>query len=172
MGVLHVFSSIPVVDRDASMEWYERFIGRAADLIPNDSEAAWQLTDSGWLYILVEPDRAGTALNTLLVDELDAFLAGLRDREIVVGPIETMSNGVRFAMVADPLGNRLKIAQTIASTARTPPGDSVDRDISTSAATANTSPYLTFEARRKQTSKRRPNLLLVNATRRNSRRRM
>lgn len=111
MRFLHVFSSIPVVERDTAMAWYERFAGRPADLIPNDSEAAWQLTDSSWLYILAEPDRAGTALHTLLVDHLDALVAGLADRGIAFGPIETMGNGARFVIVTDLDGNRLKVAQ-------------------------------------------------------------
>jgi hypothetical protein len=111
MRFLHVFSSIPVVERDASMEWYERFAGRPPDLVPNDSEAAWQLTDSSWLYILAEPERAGSALHTLLVDDLEELLAGLELRAIASGPIETMANGVRFVVVSDPDGNRLKVAQ-------------------------------------------------------------
>jgi hypothetical protein len=94
------------------MEWYERFAGRPADLIPNDSEAAWQLTDSSWLYVLAEPARAGTALHTLLIADLDAFVAALADRGIGCDPVETMGNGVRFAMVRDPDGNHLKVAQT------------------------------------------------------------
>jgi len=112
MRFLHVFSSIPVAERDAAVEFYERFTGRAPDLIPNDIEAAWQLTDSGWIYVIVEAARAGTALNTLLVEDLDAVLAGLSDRGVAFGPIETMSNGPRFVMVTDPDGNRVKVAQT------------------------------------------------------------
>jgi predicted enzyme related to lactoylglutathione lyase len=112
MRILHVFSSIPVAERDTAMEWYERFAGRQADLIPNDSEAAWQLTDSSWLYILAEPARAGSSLHTLLVDDLDAFVMGRTDRGIAFGPIETIGNGARFVTVTDPDGNRLKVAQT------------------------------------------------------------
>lgn len=113
MRFLHVFSSIPVVERDTAMEWYERFTGRPADLIPNNTEAAWQLTDLSWLYILAEPDRAGSALHTLLVDDLHAFVVGLADREIAPGPIETMDNGARFVIVTDPDGNRLKVARCL-----------------------------------------------------------
>lgn len=111
MRFLHVFSSIPVAERDTAVKWYEGFTGRPPDLIPNDIEAAWQLTDSGWIYVIAEPDRAGTALNTLLVDDLDAVVAGLADRGVAFGPIETMSNGPRFVMVTDPDGNHLKVAQ-------------------------------------------------------------
>lgn len=112
MRILHVFTSIPVVERDAAMEWYERFAGRPADLIPNDSEAAWQLTDSSWLYIVAEPDRAGSSLCTLLVDDLDTFVMGRTNRGIAFDPIGTMADGARFVTVSDLDGNRLKVAQT------------------------------------------------------------
>lgn len=111
MVVTYVFVGIPVIDRDAAVAWYERLIGRAPDLIPNDDEAAWDLSTTGWIYVLVDAERAGSALNTLLVDDLDGFLSGVAERGIVAGPVETMENAVRFAIVTDPYGNRLKVGQ-------------------------------------------------------------
>lgn len=99
------------------MGWYERFAGRAPDLIPNKDEAAWQLSETGWIYLIADPNRAGSGLSTLLLDDLDAFLAGLAERGIAAGPIEVMGNGVRHVTVADPDGNRLKLGQ--------PPGEQV-----------------------------------------------
>ena len=55
--------------------------------------------------------RAGSALNTLLVDDLDRFLADLAERDIESGRIETMGNGVRVAVVTDPDGNRIQVGQ-------------------------------------------------------------
>ena len=75
VAVEHLFAGIPVADRDAAVEWYTRFIGRAPDLIPNRDEAAWQLHDAAWIYVIAHPSRAGSALNTLLVDDLDGLLA-------------------------------------------------------------------------------------------------
>lgn len=86
-------------------------IGRQPDLIPNDNEAAWRLTDTGWLYVIVDADRAGSGLNTLLVDDLDGFLAGITARGIGAGPVQTMDNGVRVTIVTDPDGNRLQLGQ-------------------------------------------------------------
>jgi len=111
MAVTYVFAGIPVSQRDAAAGWYERLVGRPPDLIPNDHEAAWRLTDTGWIYIVVDPDRAGSALNTLLVDDLDALLAGLAERGIVTGPVETIGDAVRGTHVTDPDGNRLQIGQ-------------------------------------------------------------
>jgi hypothetical protein len=94
MAVAHVFAGIPVADRDAAVSWYERLCGRPPDLIPNEDEAAWQLNDAGWIYIIADVDRAGSSLNTLLVDDLDAFLADLTERGIAAGPVETIGDGV------------------------------------------------------------------------------
>jgi predicted enzyme related to lactoylglutathione lyase len=111
MAVQHVFASIPVPDRDAAVAWYERFVGRSPDLIPNDDEAAWRLTETAWIYVIVDAGRAGSALHTLLVDDLDAFLAGLAERGLRCGPVETMDVGVRRTMISDPHGNRLQVGQ-------------------------------------------------------------
>jgi predicted enzyme related to lactoylglutathione lyase len=111
MKITHVFGSIPIADLDSARSWYERFIGRAPDLVPNESEAAWRLTETGWLYVILDEVRAGSALHTLLVDDLDAFLAGLAQRGITAGPVEIVGDGVRRTTVHDPDGNRLSVGQ-------------------------------------------------------------
>jgi hypothetical protein len=115
--VTHVFAGIPVADRDAILGWYERLTGRPPDLIPNADEAAWQMSEDGWIYIVADVDRAGSALHALLVDDLDAFLVELVERGIAAGPIETIGGAVRVAIVTDPDGNRLKLGQPPAHSA-------------------------------------------------------
>jgi predicted enzyme related to lactoylglutathione lyase len=107
----YVFAGIPVGDRDAAVAWYQRFVGRPPDLIPNDAEAAWQLTATGWIYVISDAGLPGTALQTLLVDDLDALLVGLAERGIAVGPVETIGERVRFVVLEDPDGNRIKVGQ-------------------------------------------------------------
>jgi len=109
--ITHVFLGIPVVDRVTAIDWYTRLSGRPPDMLPNEREAAWQLAGAGWLYVLVDPPRAGSSLNTLLVDDLNGFLSGLAERRIDAGPVETIGDGVRQAIVTDPDSNRLKLAQ-------------------------------------------------------------
>jgi len=111
MAVTYVFAGIPVVERDAAAGWYDRLFGRAPDLVPNDDEAAWRLTETAWLYIVVDAARAGSALHTLLVDDIDAFLTGLAQRGITTGPVSVIGDGVRRTEVADPDGNRIRIGQ-------------------------------------------------------------
>jgi predicted enzyme related to lactoylglutathione lyase len=111
MAVTHVFASIPVVDRNAAVDWYERLVGRAPDLIPNDDEAAWQMSETGWIYVIADPGRAGSGLSTLLVEDLDVFLAGLAERGIAAAPVEIIGSNVRRTIITDPDGNRLNVGQ-------------------------------------------------------------
>jgi catechol 2,3-dioxygenase-like lactoylglutathione lyase family enzyme len=111
MDFTYVFAGIPITDLDAAVGWYESLTGRPPDLIPNEIEAAWRFTDTGWIYVVVDPDRAGSALHTLLVDDLDAFLAGLADRGVVAARVEIIGDGVRRTTLTDPDGNRLNVGQ-------------------------------------------------------------
>ncbi|HEY8770534.1 MAG TPA: VOC family protein [Thermoleophilaceae bacterium] len=107
MAFTEVFSGIAVADIGLARAWYERLMSRPADMLPNDNEAAWQLAGHGWIYLVGDRERAGKALVTLLVDDLDAQLAGLAERGLEAGPIETLGNGVRKATIADPDGNTI-----------------------------------------------------------------
>ena len=111
MAVTYVFAGIPVAHRDSAAGWYGRLIGRPPDLVPNDDEAAWRLTETGWIYIVVDAERTGSALHTLLVDDLDGFLADIAERGITTNPVETIGGGVRRTEVTDPDGNHLQIGQ-------------------------------------------------------------
>lgn len=114
--IAHVFAGIPVRDLDAARAWYERLAGRPPDLVPDDSEAAWRLTDSAWICLIADAERAGSMQHTLLVDDLDAFLAGPAERGIAAGPLELIADGtVRRVLLRDPDGNRLQIGQPPAS---------------------------------------------------------
>ena len=114
MAVEHVFTGVPVADRDAAVAWYERLVGKPPDLIPNEHEAAWRLTPTSWVYIVADPERAGSAFNTVLVSDLDSFLADMKDRGIAAGAVETIGRSVRQTIIADPDGNRLKVGQPMA----------------------------------------------------------
>lgn len=111
MTVTNLFAGIPVHNRDAAAAWYERFAGRPPDLIPNEDEAAWRLTDTGWVYVVADAARAGSAYHTLLVDDLDAFLTGLAERGLSGDPVQTMDAGLRHTFLTDPDGNRLQVGQ-------------------------------------------------------------
>jgi len=111
MPVTNVFAGIAVRDRDAAIKFYERLLGIPPTMLPNDDEAAWQLTGGGWLYVLRDGQRAGGAVVTLLVDDFDARLAAAAAAGIELGPVETVAGSVRTTWITDPDGNRVQIGQ-------------------------------------------------------------
>jgi predicted enzyme related to lactoylglutathione lyase len=111
MGITHVFAAIPVRDHAAAVDWYARLLGRAPDLLPHATESAWQLTDTGWIAVVEDAARPGTARHTVLVDDLDTELAALAERGLEPAPVETYGSGARKAEFSDPDGNRIGFAQ-------------------------------------------------------------
>jgi hypothetical protein len=67
MAITNVFAGIATADYDSALPWYERLLGRPPDLIPNENEAAWQMAETAWMYLVADADGAGKALLTLLV---------------------------------------------------------------------------------------------------------
>ncbi len=78
--------------------------------MPNEREAAWELHDGAWIVLIADREHAGGGLNTLIVEDLDGFLAAARERGVEPGPIEPVGEGMRQSIVSDPDGNRLKVA--------------------------------------------------------------
>lgn len=110
MAFTHVFAGIFVADRDRAAGWYERVIGRPPDLVPNEHEAAWRLSQDGWLCLIADAQRAGGALHTVLLDELEPFLGELDERGVEYGEAAALGGSMRQVIVVDPDGNRLKVA--------------------------------------------------------------
>ncbi|HEX8856631.1 MAG TPA: VOC family protein [Thermoleophilaceae bacterium] len=116
MRTNHVFAGIAVGDLTVARAWYERLFGRGPDLIPNDSEVAWQLNDSGWVYVVEDAERSGTALLTLLVDDLETVHGTLSERGIEVGSIEKIPGAaVQRMVLVDPDGNRITLGEPVAA---------------------------------------------------------
>jgi catechol 2,3-dioxygenase-like lactoylglutathione lyase family enzyme len=103
MSVEHVFAGIPVADYAAARAWYERLFGRAPELLPNDNEAAWKLTETAWVYVVGDAERAGSGLVTILVDDIDAWTDDADDT----------IPGMRRAEITDPDGHRIQVAQPL-----------------------------------------------------------
>ncbi len=60
--------------------------------------------------LIADPSVGGGALHTLLVEDLDGFLGDAAGRGVAAGPIEPVGPDMRQAIIADPDGNRLKVA--------------------------------------------------------------
>ena len=104
----HLYSVVPVKDLSAALEWFAAFFGRPADEIVGD-EALWEISDTAWIVVDEDAERAGHALMTLAVDGLDEILARVGEHEHE--PVETYDNAVRHVVVVDPDGNRLSLAE-------------------------------------------------------------
>ena len=108
-----MFAGINVADLDTAREFYERLLGRPPDLVPNDREAAWQLHEGAWIVLIADARGAGGAQHTLILPELEPFLAAARDAGIDAGPVEPVGEGMRQSIIEDPDGNRLKVAAPV-----------------------------------------------------------
>jgi len=106
-----VFAGLPTADLDSALAWYERFLAGPPDRRPNDREAVWQLADASSVYVVADARRAGDALITLIVDDLDDWLVQLAERSIERGELETLPGIARRVAIADPDGNTITIAQ-------------------------------------------------------------
>jgi predicted enzyme related to lactoylglutathione lyase len=107
MTVNHVLAVAPVRDIDAARAWYERLFGRAPDNRPMDSLAEWRVTQTGWLQVWQDADRAGNTLINFAVDDLEQQCAGLAARGLDPGAIQTVNKGVQLSTIVDPDGNTI-----------------------------------------------------------------
>jgi len=108
--ITYMFAGVPVADYPAAYAWYARLLGRPADMFPHATEAVWRLTPGGAIYVVQEPERAGSALVTMAVDDLDAHERRLR-QEAIAYTQENDTDAPRRIAVDDLDGNRLTFFQ-------------------------------------------------------------
>lgn len=111
MPITHVFAGIPTRDFPAAVAWYERFLGRPPDRFPHSTEAVWQLADHALIYVVSDPTRAGSALITLIVDDLDGWVSRLTDLGLPLGEEERVAAGVRRVALVDRDRNSISLGQ-------------------------------------------------------------
>ncbi len=104
---LDLFVGIPVTDRAAALEWYERLLGGPPAFFPNDAEAVWELAGHRYVYIVQRPEHAGHALLLAFVDDLDVLVAEIAGRGLEPWNRETYPNGVRKITYRDADGNEI-----------------------------------------------------------------
>jgi catechol 2,3-dioxygenase-like lactoylglutathione lyase family enzyme len=102
-----LFAGLPVSDYRRALAWYESLLGCEPAFRPNESEAVWELAEHRYLYIEALPERAGHALHTVFVDDLDVRVASISSRGIEPASRETYENGVRKVIYRDPDGNEI-----------------------------------------------------------------
>ncbi|MFC7303961.1 VOC family protein [Streptomyces monticola] len=100
-----LFAGIPVNDYAPALAWYERLFGAAPAFFPHDTEAVWELAEHRYVYIVERPGQTGSALHTVLVDDLDTRVAGIAARGLTPVRRETFAEGMRKITYQDPDGN-------------------------------------------------------------------
>jgi hypothetical protein len=101
-----LFAGIRVSDLRAARAWYERLLGEPS-FFPNATEVVWTLADGRSVYIQEDPGRAGGALITVFVDDLDSVISEISSRGLEPADRETYSNGASKATYRDDDANEV-----------------------------------------------------------------
>jgi len=104
---LDLFAGIPVRDIAAARPWYERLLGAEPAFVPHETEAVWELAEHRYVYVEEDAERAGRALITVFVDDLDARVADIASRGIEPDERETYPGKARKAVYRDADGNEI-----------------------------------------------------------------
>lgn len=113
MSMEVLFAGVRVRELGVATEWYSRLFGRQPDIVPNEDEVMWRVTDGAWLYLLRDAPRAGHSLVTICVSDLEAAVAELADRGVKLGAIAAVGDAARKARGHDPEGNSVDLIQVI-----------------------------------------------------------
>lgn len=109
---IDLFAGSPVSDYEAARPWYERLLGGEPSFTPHATEAVWELAEHRYLYIVEDAERAGRAIHTVFVDDLDGRVADIASRGIEPNDRETYPGKARKAIYRDADGNELSFAGT------------------------------------------------------------
>lgn len=110
-NMTELFAGVPVRDLQTSIKWYQRLFGMPPSFFPNENEAVWSLAEHRWLYLIVEPERAGRSINTIICNDLEALIDQISSRGIDFAKEERPVEGVRKVMYFDPDGNELGLGR-------------------------------------------------------------
>ena len=108
---VYLFAGIAVRDFPGALAWYEALFGQPPSFFPHDTEAVWELAEGRSVYIVQRPEHAGHAAHTIIVDDLDAQVAGTAARGLAPASQEAYGNGVRKTTYLDPEGNEIGFGQ-------------------------------------------------------------
>lgn len=75
----------------------------------------WRTVANGWIYLLADEQRAGRALITLCVADLESVVADIADNGFTVGSVERVGDAGRRATLNDPDGNTVSFIEVAGS---------------------------------------------------------
>jgi predicted enzyme related to lactoylglutathione lyase len=106
-----LFAGVSVADFEGALDWYTRLFGRPADINVKGDEVMWRMTEGAWLYVVVDRSRAGKAVVTCSVGDLDTTVARIAARGVRTDAFETVGDAGRKATFRDPDGNVVSFAE-------------------------------------------------------------
>ena len=112
---LDLFGGIPVRDFAEAEPWYARLFGEEPSFRAHATESVWELAENRFLYVVEDPERAGRAIHTVFVEDLDARVESIIARGIEPADRETYSNGVRKVTFRDADGNEVGFGGALVS---------------------------------------------------------
>jgi predicted enzyme related to lactoylglutathione lyase len=105
MPVVSALAQVQVADLARATEFYSAVLGRGPDAEPMPSLKQWELPGGGGVQLTDgSPEKSGSTGVTLLVTDLDAFVASLDAAGIEHGDVAP-GGGSRLLIVTDPFGN-------------------------------------------------------------------
>jgi hypothetical protein len=104
---LDLFAGIQVSDYETAKSWYERLLGTEPSFLAHATEAVWELAEHRFVFIVDDGERAGRAIHTIFVDDLDALVANIASRDIEPDERVTYPGKARKAIYRDTDGNEI-----------------------------------------------------------------
>jgi hypothetical protein len=98
-------------DFPSARSWSSRILGRVPDLEPIDGVAEWQMTDTAWLQLITDAERAGHSAVRIGVTDLAAQIAWLQGAGIATGEPVVIADMVTVLDIADPDGNEVSYVE-------------------------------------------------------------
>ena len=105
-----LFAGVRVRDIAQGRAWYVRLLGSEPAFFPNDVEAVWAVGEQRWFYLFEDAPKAGSALVTVMVADLDATIEAIRRRGIEPTEFEDYGEARKYVF-HDPDGNEIGIGQ-------------------------------------------------------------
>lgn len=114
-NIVNVIAVVPVKDHSVAVTWYAQLLGRAADLVPDEGVAEWQIADGAWIQVGLDPDRAGSTTVIIGVRDLEAQRRECESSGVTLGETVEYPDIIRMAEAEDPDGNKVAFVQDLTS---------------------------------------------------------
>lgn len=110
MEIVGIFAVACVRDMERSVDWYTRLLGRGPDDRPMEGLVQWRSSDGAGLQLVLDEEKSGTSLITIVTPELTIARTQLAARSLTLEPDIQGDFGL-LAQIDDPDGNRLTLAE-------------------------------------------------------------